>query len=57
MRLLSGRTGRWEERRREGEEPSIAQARELVDWIEGRVEHRGESRERHGGGRDYHGYL
>ena len=41
VRLLSGRTGQWEERRREGEEPSVAQARELVDWIEGKVEHRG----------------
>ena len=41
VRLLSGRTGRWEERRREGEEPSVAQARELVDWIEGKVKHRG----------------
>ena len=41
VRLLSGRTGRWEERRREGEDPPIAQARELVDWIEGKVEHRG----------------
>lgn len=41
VRLLSGRTGRWEERRREGEDASVAQARELVDWIEGRVEHRG----------------
>ena len=41
VRLLSGRTGRWEERRREGEDPPIAQAPELVDWIEGKVEHRG----------------
>ena len=28
---------------REGEDASVAQARELVDWIEGRAEHRGKA--------------
>lgn len=43
VRLLSSRSAGWEERPGQGEDPSIAQARELVDWIEGRVEHRGEA--------------
>ena len=33
----------WEEHTPEGEEPHIAQARELIEWIEGKVEHRGEA--------------
>lgn len=43
VRLLSSKSAGWEERPGQGENPSIAQARELVDWIEGRVEHRGEA--------------
>ena len=43
VRLLNTRTGTWEERQGEGEDPSIAQARELVEWIEGKVEHRGQA--------------
>ena len=43
-RLLSTTKSRdWEEHRPEGENPHIAQARELVEWIEGKVEHRGEA--------------
>ena len=41
VRLLSGSSGGWEERPGQGEDPSIAQARELVEWIEDRTEHRG----------------
>jgi len=33
----------WEEHSPGGEDPHIAQARELVEWIEGKVEHRGEA--------------
>ncbi|MBM3265429.1 MAG: Gfo/Idh/MocA family oxidoreductase [candidate division Zixibacteria bacterium] len=43
VRLLNSRTGTWEERPHTGEDASIGQARELADWIEGRVEHRGEA--------------
>ena len=43
VRLLSSQSAGWEERQGQGEDPSIAQARELVEWIEGRVEHRGEA--------------
>jgi predicted dehydrogenase len=42
-RLLSSRTGKWEERPGKGEDPHVAQARELVEWIEGRAEHRGQA--------------
>ncbi len=41
VRLLSGKSGKWEERIVQGEDASIGQARELVDWIEDKVEHRG----------------
>lgn len=41
VRLLSSRTGKWEERPIQGENPSVGQARELVEWIEGKTEHRG----------------
>jgi UDP-N-acetyl-2-amino-2-deoxyglucuronate dehydrogenase len=41
VRLLSGKSGGWEEREIEGEDASIGQARELVDWIEAKSEHRG----------------
>ena len=41
VRLLNSRTGGWEERMIEGEDPSVAQARELIEWIEGKSEHRG----------------
>ncbi len=43
VRLLSSQSVGWEERQGQGEDPNIAQARELVEWIEGRVEHRGEA--------------
>ncbi|MBI4553280.1 MAG: Gfo/Idh/MocA family oxidoreductase [Candidatus Latescibacteria bacterium] len=43
VRLLSSKTGRWEERPSQGEDASVGQARELVDWIEGKAEHRGEA--------------
>lgn len=43
VRLLSGQAGKWEEIPGEGEDPHIAQARELVEWIEGKTEeHRGQ---------------
>lgn len=41
VRLLSGKTGRWEERPARGEDASIGQARELVAWVEGRSSYRG----------------
>ena len=41
VRLLNGRSGTWEERAGQGEDPHVGQARELVAWIEGEVEHRG----------------
>ncbi|MSR81405.1 MAG: Gfo/Idh/MocA family oxidoreductase [Candidatus Latescibacteria bacterium] len=41
VRLLNSTTGKWEERVVQGEDPSVAQARELVEWIEGKTEHRG----------------
>lgn len=43
VRLLSSKTGTWEERPSTGEDASVGQASELADWIEGKVEHRGES--------------
>jgi len=43
IRLLNGRSGTWEERPVEGEDPNVGQARELVAWIEDRVEHRGQA--------------
>jgi len=42
VRILS-KSKDWEERSPEMEDPHIAQARELVEWIEGKVEHRGEA--------------
>jgi predicted dehydrogenase len=42
-RLLSTKTGNWEEHSPEGEDAHVAQARELIEWIEGKVEHRGEA--------------
>jgi len=41
VRLLSPKTGKWETKEVKGEDPFAAQARELIDWIEGRIEHRG----------------
>jgi len=41
VRLLSSKTGKWQTTEVEGENPFVAQAKELIDWIEGRVEHRG----------------
>lgn len=43
VRLLNSKTGAWEERPSTGEDASVGQVRELGDWIEGKVEHRGES--------------
>ena len=43
IRLLSSQTGGWEDRPIEGEDPSVGQMRELVEWIEGQVEHRGQA--------------
>ena len=43
VRLLGGKSGKWEERVLEGEDANIAQARELVAWIEGGPEHRGQA--------------
>jgi predicted dehydrogenase len=43
VRLLNPRTGTWEERPWDGKDASVSQAQELADWIEGRVEHRGEA--------------
>ena len=43
MRLLNSQTGTWEERPGEGEDPSVGQQREIVEWIEGKVEHRGQA--------------
>ena len=43
VRLLNSKTGTWEERLGEGEEPSVGQQREIVEWIEGKVEHRGQA--------------
>jgi len=36
-------TGTWEERPGEGEDPSVGQQREIVEWIEEKVEHRGQA--------------
>ena len=43
VRLLNSKTGTWEERPGEGEDPSVGQQREIVEWIEGKVEHRGQA--------------
>ena len=42
--LSTTKSGGWEEYSPEGENAHIAQARELVEWIEGKVEHRGEAK-------------
>ena len=41
VRLLNSKTGGWEERPGQGEDPSIGQARELVSWVEGTSDYRG----------------
>ena len=41
--LLNSKRTEWEDRRAEGENPSVAQVRELLSWIEGRSGHRGEA--------------
>ena len=41
VRLLNSKIGKWEERPGKGEDPSIGQARELVEWVEGTSEYRG----------------
>jgi len=43
VRILSSKTDGWETREVKGEDPFVAQAKELIDWIEGRVEHRGKA--------------
>jgi|ETNmetMinimDraft_30_1059905.scaffolds.fasta_scaffold00501_3 predicted dehydrogenase len=43
IRLLNSQTGGWEELPIEGEDPSVGQMRELIEWIEGKVEHRGQA--------------
>ena len=44
IRLLSGKTGEWEELLVEGEKPFVGQASALVDWIENETEHPGQAR-------------
>ncbi|MCZ6681193.1 MAG: Gfo/Idh/MocA family oxidoreductase [Candidatus Poribacteria bacterium] len=44
VRLLNSKKAEWEERQAEGENPSVAQVRELVSWIEGKTEHRGDAK-------------
>lgn len=41
--LLNSKRAEWEDRRAEGEDPSVAQVQELISWIEGRSGHRGEA--------------
>ena len=41
--LLNSKGAEWEDRRAEGENPSVAQVRELLSGIEGRSGHRGEA--------------
>jgi predicted dehydrogenase len=41
--LLNSKRAEWEDRRAEGENPSVAQVQELLSWIEGRSGHRGEA--------------
>ncbi|MEM2926405.1 MAG: Gfo/Idh/MocA family oxidoreductase [Candidatus Bathyarchaeia archaeon] len=43
IRLLNSKSSGWQILEPKGEDPFIAQARELIDWIEGRVEHRGKA--------------
>ena len=43
MRLIGTKTNGWEERPSTGEDPSVGQAIELADWIEGKSGHRGEA--------------
>ena len=44
VRLLSSKTGTWEERPSVGEDNSVRQARELADWLDGTLEaYRGEA--------------
>ncbi|MBI1930157.1 Gfo/Idh/MocA family oxidoreductase [Candidatus Poribacteria bacterium] len=44
VRLLNSKAMDWEERRATGEDASVAQVRELVSWIEGKTEHRGDAK-------------
>jgi predicted dehydrogenase len=44
VRLLNSKAMDWEERRATGEDSSVAQVRELVSWIEGKTEHRGDAK-------------
>lgn len=43
LRYFNARTGGWREVEVEDVEPMVAQARELVDWIEERCVHRGQA--------------
>ena len=44
VQLLNSKNAEWEERRAEGENSSVAQVRELISWIEGKTEHRGDAK-------------
>ena len=43
-RLLNNKSTDWEERPSDGENQQVAQASELVEWIEGKTEHRGDAK-------------
>ncbi|HIO81247.1 TPA: Gfo/Idh/MocA family oxidoreductase [Candidatus Poribacteria bacterium] len=42
-RLLNNKSTDWEERPSDGKDQQVAQASELVEWIEGKTEHRGDA--------------
>jgi predicted dehydrogenase len=44
VRLLNNKAADWEERPSDGRDQQVAQARELVEWIEGEREHRGDAK-------------
>jgi predicted dehydrogenase len=44
VRLLNNKSTDWEERPSDGKNQHVAQARELVEWIEGKTEHRGDAK-------------
>ena len=43
-RLLNNKSTDWEERPSDGKNQQVAQASELVEWIEGKTEHRGDAK-------------
>jgi len=43
VRLLNNKATDWEDRPSDGSDQHVAQARELVDWIEARTVHRGQA--------------